>query len=317
MRELVEQSQETSSAVEKNSPRRLTKSRGLAAMAGEELGGNIKIQDKVEEKAPEIHKGQVVEGEAVKTPVPIKKLVEQMPPLTDSETSDLTISAEHANLTKATRFHAKDGGYGSIHEYHRIRSEISEDLARYQVENAARADQYSVGGHNFPGYDILGTNEVCSVKCYSLKVDKNAGPQPRYGAYQAEFMNIIDPNSKANQKSAERLLKIRENNPAEWEKLQFHLPKSVVDAKNHDAMARELADHSTMRLPEDQLDGVVKNLTAYHKNKLMIEKNMTEEEAVRYANIEVFKRVLSVDPRYQTAHYQGIAAKVLSSRPGL
>lgn len=300
-----------------DSPKKLTPNKGMAAMAGEEVGENKNIQGSLKEKTSELKKDQAVEGESVKTPVPVATLIGQMPPMTASEAEDLSISAEHANLTKATRFHAENGGHGSIYEYHRIRSEISEDLASYQVESAARADHYSVGGHNFPGYDVLGTNEVSSVKCYSVKSEKNGELQPRFGSYQTEFMNIMQPDSKANQKAAERFLQIRENSPDEWEKLKNHLPKSVLEAKNPEEMAKELAACSTMRIPQDQVSAVAQNLTAYYKNKLMREKNMTESEAISAAQAEVSKRILSIDPRYQTAHYQGMAAKILSDRLNL
>jgi hypothetical protein len=262
-----------------------------------------------------------LENQKVKELVPYELISPQTEPLTESAANDLNLAAIHANLTKATRAHAtpSDESQNKIaNEYFRIRSEITEDVACYRIKEPIRTDAYSVGGHNFPGYDVFGENEVCSVKCYSFKkiINENTGQgelTPRFSQYQTEFMNIITGDSGSNLSAAERLIKIRGENPEDWKILKNHLPKDVAESESQAEMANALSHNSTMRIPEDQLDSVKQNLKNFYYKKL-IKDGMDEKTAQVTSELEVNRRILSIDPRYKTEHYQAKAAEVFFNR---
>lgn len=253
--------------------------------------------------------------------VPKEAVPSQAESLTPSAANDLELSSKHANLTKSTRAHAisfNENRDEIANEYFRIRSEITEDLAHYRITDGIRADPYSKGGHNFPGYDIFGSNEICSVKCFSYQQvkDKESAEtklKPRFSEYRKEFMNIISPTSESNVDAAKRLLEIKSTDLHAWEKLKSHLPSNVASSNEKISMADALSLNSTMRIPEDQLDSVKQYLTNFYYKKL-VDDGVNEKAARTISKIEVNRRVLSIDPRYKTEHYQAKAAQVFFER---
>jgi hypothetical protein len=223
-----------------------------------------------------------------------KDVMQGTPPLTASAANDLNLAAQHAESTKATRSHAENSE-GVPPEYWRIRSEISEHIAQNNIPGSLRADQLSDNGSNFPGYDVIGKDELASVKVFSLRQSQKDGQvalEPRYEQYRSEFQDITSATSAQNLQAADSLWKLK--NEEGWDGIKEHLPPEVASANDSAEMAEAIAKHSTMRIPADQVEEV--------RNNLMERFGVSEEEVCR--------RVRSIDEDYTTAHYQAKAAEV-------
>ncbi len=233
-----------------------------------------------------------------------KEYVADVPSLTSSAANDLELSAQRAMAAKATHYHELGGG--KIHEYHRLRSEITEDLASQNIEKGVRADSYSTSGTNFPTYDVFGSSEVSSVKAYSLK-----DGAPRYGAYRTALIDIADQNSPANQKAATELLKIKNSDPERWQAMVAHMPAQVSEATSVDQLSHGLAETSTLHIPADQVEPVRQYMyrsVMRDPGKFGITASGDAAEIESKVHKLVDSKVISIDDRFQTAHYQGKAA---------
>jgi hypothetical protein len=250
------------------------------------------------------------QNDGINRVVPAEQIVAAATPPSDAALNDLELAAQRANATKATYFHNDSVGSKQA-EYRRLRSEISEELAATNVTGGIRADPFSVGGNNFPNYDVLGDQEVSSVKVHSY--DEG---EPR-SAYQKDFQQIVNPNSAGNQQAAARLLEIKENQPQAWKQLSPHLPANVREATDQKALQTALAERATLRIPQDQVESVRKDLRACmsaNPNKYGLDAQATPEVLAPHIEQMVQTRVLPIDERYATSHYQAKAAELVDAR---
>jgi hypothetical protein len=276
---------------------------GIRAVQGDTLPSNQASSQWVHNLPPGFHsiKGlsaSELDVQNIKNVYPKDNLQVSTPQLNPADANDLDLAGQHAGMTKATRAHA-DTPKGVPVEYWRIRSEISEHFAQQNIINGLRADQLSQNGSNFPGYDVLGKDELCSVKVYGLEEIQRGEHkilQPRYDQYDKVFAHLISPESDQNTQAAKQLWELR--NSGNWDDLEEHLPPDVVAAKTEVEMVQAISKNSTMRIPEDQVENV--------RVHLMERFGLTYEDASR--------RIRSIDERYTTAHYQLKAAEIWMHR---
>lgn len=247
----------------------------------------------------------------IKGIVPNEEFELPVPQLNPSARNDLEIASQRAIAAKATRYH-ENNSTTKVVEYRRIRGEIGEEIAAINVPGSIQADSFSTAGTNFSTYDLFGEREVSQVKVLSLKNGK-----PRYQAYKDVFQDLVDPNSKKNNKAAEQLFQIKENDPKAWEQLSIHLPSNVRNAKNQKSMQEALADQAVLRIPQDQVDAVRSNLQnriTKHPEKFGLDPHANSNDQSARIEEMVNTKILSIDERYATAHYQAKAAELVSSR---
>ena len=82
--------------------------------------------------------------------------------------------------------------------------------------------------------------------------------EPRYGDYNKYFKDIVNPESRANQRAAADLLDAKSS--PEWQTMRDHFPADVQTATNQSDMASALAERSSLRIPHDQVEPVRDNL---------------------------------------------------------
>lgn len=226
-------------------------------------------------------------------------------PLGPSESNDLELATQRAEAAKATRYH-NDGDRSRLAEYQRLRSEIGEELAVQNITGGVQADAFSRAGTNFPNYDVLAPAEVSSVKVYSLDEGK-----PRFDRYHADFSELVNPDSNGNRTAAERLMEIRAEHPEMWQQLSPHLPDGVRAAETAGGMQAALAEKASLRIPADQADEVRadlrKDMRVYPK-RYGLDPNAEPHDRALQIERTVQTRVLSIDDRFTTAHYQAKAA---------
>lgn len=242
---------------------------------------------------------------------PADEYVTDSLPLNAAAANDLELAAQKAMAAKATHYHNETRG-SKIAEYRRLRSEITEDIACKNVKDGCRADSFSISGTNFPTYDVFGTQESSSVKAFTLKDGK-----PRYGAYRTHFAAIANPESPGNQKAALELMKLKQSDPDRWQELSRHLPTQVRQAQSTPQAAHALAETSTLRIPQDQVESVRKDLYSYiqtHPQKFSISKDTGRLERAAEARRLVDSKLLSIDDRFATAHYQAKAVELSNLR---
>lgn len=242
---------------------------------------------------------------------PDEEVVTDVPPLGPGAANDLELAAQRADAAKATHYH-NDSPESKLAEYRRLRSEISEEIAVQNITDGVRADAFSKGGTNFPNYDVLGKQEVSSVKVYSLEDGK-----PRFGAYREDFAGLVNPDSSLNRQAAERLLEIQASEPQTWDSLSPHLPDDVRAAETSVGMQAALAERATLRIPDDQVEAVRADLReAMMEQPARFGLDPKAQPRDRALQVEqmVQTQVLSIDDRYATAHYQAKAAELVGLR---
>ena len=80
--------------------------------------------------------------------------------------------------------------------------------------------------------------------------------KPRYSGYNKYFSDIVNPDSKSNQRAAKDMLSAIEKNP----EMSEHLPAEIAEAGTQGEMAHALADKSILQIPYDQVDSVKENI---------------------------------------------------------
>jgi hypothetical protein len=137
-------------------------------------------------------------------------------------------------------------------EFYKMRGRIGEELAKAEINGANLND--ITGKANFANYDVVSPNEVSSVKVKGLTEQG----EPRYGDYNKYFKDIVNPESRANQRAAADLMDLKSS--PEWQRIAGNFPADVQAAANQSDMASALAEHSSLRIPYDQVDSVRNNL---------------------------------------------------------
>lgn len=230
--------------------------------------------------------------------------------LDSSAEYDLDVATRQADADKAVCYH-ETASPGRVCEYRRIRSGITEVLAEQSMPRSVRADPYSESGTNFPNYDVFSPDETASVKALSLKEGE---PRKIYRQY---FSDLVNPNSEKNQKAAERLTWLMQNDDQAWKELAPHLPSRVREGNDVQTMQKALAERATLRIPEDQVEKVQEDLKAYiarHPEKFGLAGKSSPDERAKEIKQLVGSRVRSIDERYTTAHYQAKAAEMVNLR---
>jgi hypothetical protein len=241
---------------------------------------------------------------------PKEEVAAEAPALDPASMNDLDLAAQRAEASKSVYYH-QDRPRGQLAEYRTIRGGIGEEVATANIDAGIQADAYSVGETNFPNYDVFGTQEVSQVKVLSLK-----NGEPRYGRYHSVFAKLVDSESALNQKAAERLLEIQQNE-SQWEQLSQHLPPNVRDAHDQLAMQQALADQATLRIPQDQVEAVRADLRDYigtHPGQYGLDPSASPDDRTLQIDQMVNTKVLSIDERYETIHYQAKAAEIVAAR---
>ena len=230
--------------------------------------------------------------------------------LDSSAEYDLDVAARQADADKAVRYH-ETASPGRVCEYRRIRSGITEVLTEQNIPGSVRADPFSKSGTNFPNFDLFSPDEAASVKALSLK---DGEPRRIYRQY---FSDLLNPSSEKNQKAAERLTWLKQNDDQAWKELVPQLPSDVREGKDVQSVQKALAERATLRIPEDQVDKVQEDLKAYiarHPEKFGLAGESSPDERAREIKQMVGSRVRSIDERYTTAHYQAKAAEMVNLR---
>lgn len=173
------------------------------------------------------------------------RAVQGLPEKTSNETVTLNKAAERANLKVKEHVPTLDG---KEVEYYKLRGRIGEELAVENIPGSVNINDVT-GKSNFANFDVVSPHETSSVKVKSC----NAEGRPRVADYNKYFEDISNPGSKANQRAASDLLKMRTEEPEQWQKLAKHLPEDVVNAKDQSKMANALAEISSLRIPGDQV----------------------------------------------------------------
>jgi len=137
-------------------------------------------------------------------------------------------------------------------EFYKMRGRMGEELAMADMNGANLNDV--TGKSNFANYDVVSPNEVSSVKVKGLTEQG----EPRYGDYNKYFRDTVNPESRANQRAASDLMDAKSS--PEWQKMSHHLPTDVQMAANQSEMSSALAEHSSLRIPYDQVEPVRNNL---------------------------------------------------------
>lgn len=278
-------------------------SRGMAAMQGQETPPGFNAVLGLSGESKPLNPATVQEA------VP-RESVNAPHQLNAAEMNDLELASQSADASKATFWHG-ESEKGTENEYYRVRTEIGEKLAKDNLPNSVRADQFSEGGTNFPNYDVLSPDEASSVKVRAMRDGKISL------RYREEFANLVCSNSELNQKAANRLMKIKESDPAEWEKLAPHLPSDVRNAESTNDAQTALADVATMRIPADQVAPVrtdLEKIIVQNPEKFGLDAKGGADDLATTAHQLVTDRILSIDERYDTAHYQAKAAEIVSGR---
>ncbi len=140
-------------------------------------------------------------------------------------------------------------------EYLKLRGRIGEELAQGNIPDSVNINDVT-GKSNFANYDIVSPHEVSSVKVKELTKEG----QPRYSDYNKYFRDITDPNSKANQRAAQDMLALHQEDPDQWLSLTKHIPGDLSAAQNTQEMAQAMSAHATLRIPGDQVAAVRNDL---------------------------------------------------------
>ena len=138
-------------------------------------------------------------------------------------------------------------------EYYKLRGRIGEELAEENIPDSININDVT-GKSNFANYDVVSPHEMSSVKVKEL-TDEG---QPRYADYNKYFRDITNPNSKSNQRAAEDLRKLRQEEPDKWQELSKNLPNEVVQAQDSQQIAQTMSAQGSLRIPGDQV-AVVRN----------------------------------------------------------
>ena len=171
----------------------------------------------------------------------------------DDDISHLEAAAVRAG--RSVDVHS-DTDWGQVAEYYKLRGRIGEELTASNMPNSVNLND-ATGKTNFANYDIASPNEMASVKVKELTTEG----EPRFGDYRKYYRDLTNPESRANQRAASDLLKLREGSPAHWRSLWGHLPTEVARASDKDALAQSLAGHATLRIPAEQVSMVRRNLS--------------------------------------------------------
>jgi hypothetical protein len=239
---------------------------------------------------------------------PAIKAVQGMPEETSDETEAMNRAMERANFRVAKHVPTPDG---KEVEYYKLRGRIGEELAVENLPGSVNINDVT-GKSNFANFDIVSPYEMSSVKVKS----RDASGEIRTADYYKYFSDITNPMSKANQRAASDLIKLRDEEPGKWQKLTDHLPKDVVNAQNQFEMANAFTKVSSLRISGDQvaearekmIPRTMKHLEEYRQdasNDLQ-----TREQLIQRL---VRDRIKPIDKR-QTFKKMDIAARTLQEK---
>lgn len=135
-------------------------------------------------------------------------------------------------------------------ELYKLRGRIGEELAQESINGANLNDL--TGKSNFANYDLVSKDNISSVKVKGLTEQG----EPRFADYNKYFRDIINPESKANQRAAQDMLSAVKDNS----KLVEQLPSELANANTPDVMSHAMANNSILQIPHDQVNPVRDNL---------------------------------------------------------
>jgi hypothetical protein len=239
-----------------------------------------------------------------------REIVQAPSVLNASAANDLEIASQQAIAAKATRWHG-ESTQGKEVEYYRIRSEIGEELAVKNIPGSVQADAFSKAGTNFPNYDVLSPQEASSIKVRAFQDEK---PSTQY---RDDFAALVYPNSHKNQKAAHQLLTLKTRDQAAWAQLAPHLSSEIQTSVSAQRIQESLAQIATLRIPADQVDAVRTDLITdmgVNPGKYGLDANSEPENLADKIHQMAFTRILAIDARYDTVHYQSKAAEMVQER---
>ncbi|MCU0485609.1 MAG: hypothetical protein MUC85_05800 [Anaerolineales bacterium] len=140
-------------------------------------------------------------------------------------------------------------------EHYKLRGRIGEELAEENMPGSVNLNDIT-GKSNFANYDLTSPYEMASVKVKELG---NNG-EPRNSDYKKYFRDLANPDSSANQRAAEDLLKIRQEEPEKWSQLADHLPGDVAQAADAKQMSQAMSKNFAIRIAGDQVAEVRGNM---------------------------------------------------------
>jgi hypothetical protein len=128
---------------------------------------------------------------------------------------------------------------------------------------------------------------------------------------------VVNPDSKKNQQAAERLMWLRENDEKSWKELASRLPQELNEAMDIQTMQKALAQHASLRIPDDQIEFVKENLKKYfikYPEKINLHEENSPEKYDQIITQFVESRLRSIDARYTTAHFQAKGVEIVGLR---
>ncbi|MBE7433099.1 MAG: hypothetical protein HS100_04230 [Anaerolineales bacterium] len=131
-------------------------------------------------------------------------------------------------------------------ELYKLRGRIGEELSQESINGANLNDL--TGKSNFANYDLVSKDCISSVKVKGLTEQG----EPRFADYNKYFRDVVNPDSKANQRAAQDMLNAGKDNT----KLTEQLPYQLANAKTLEEMSRAMADNSILQIPYDQVNPV-------------------------------------------------------------
>lgn len=185
---------------------------------------------------------------------PVQKKISEQQVASPDEQDEIHQLANKASEHVSTH---KDTMTGRVVEYYKLRGRIGEELANQAMPDSVNINDIT-GKSNFANFDLVSPHEMASVKVKELTADG----EPRFSDYNRFFRDITNPNSPTNQRAAEDLVKLRQEDPKKWRQLASHLPDDVAQAGDAKQMASAMVNHSSLRITGDQVSRVRENLKA-------------------------------------------------------
>jgi len=189
-------------------------------------------------------------------------------------------------------------------EIYKLRGRIGEELAQEKIGGVNLNDL--TGKSNFANYDIVSREReiISSVKVVGLTEEG----EPRYSNYNKYFMDIVNPDSKANQRAAKDMLLAIEENP----ELSKYLPSEIYQASTSEEMAHALGNKSVLQISDDQVDLVrdhLFNRIIEMPNNYGLHNNLSQAELEANARSLVDSRIQPISQGGYSSHELGLAAE--------